>query len=117
MAQFETSTINQLTQNDLRNLQIPYPPTEERCEIATYLASACHDIDATLTSVRREMTLLHELRTRLVADVITGKLDVRDAAAQLPDEAPDAEPLDETDELSQDEATADDIELEAAEDV
>jgi type I restriction enzyme S subunit len=30
---------------------------------------------------------MQEYRTRLVADVVTGKLDVREAAARLPDEA------------------------------
>ena len=38
------------------------------------------------------LNLLHELRTRLIADVVTGKLDVREAAAALPD-TPDDEPL------------------------
>jgi type I restriction enzyme S subunit len=31
--------------------------------------------------------LLNEYRTRLIADVVTGKLDVREAGAQLPEEA------------------------------
>ena len=34
----------------------------------------------------REVALLHEYRTRLIADVVTGKLDVREAAAELPEE-------------------------------
>ena len=45
----------------------------------------------------REIDLLREYRTRLVADVVTGKLDVREAAARLPDEVEELEPLDETD--------------------
>jgi type I restriction enzyme S subunit len=32
----------------------------------------------------REIALMQEYRTRLTADVVTGKLDVRPAAAQLP---------------------------------
>ena len=51
---------------------------------------------------------------RLTADVVTGKLDVRKAAATLPDEAPDPEALDEIDDLPQDESAAEDGELEAA---
>jgi type I restriction enzyme S subunit len=35
---------------------------------------------------QREIALLREYRTRLIADVVTGKLDVREAAAQLPEE-------------------------------
>jgi type I restriction enzyme S subunit len=36
--------------------------------------------------VRQEIALLRELRTRLIADVVTGKLDVREAAARLPEQ-------------------------------
>ena len=42
-----------------------------------------------------EIDLLREYRTRLIADVVTGKLDVREAAARLPDEAEEPEPLDD----------------------
>ena len=44
--------------------------------------------DTAISRLEREIALLREYRTRLVADVVTGKLDVRAAAAQLPDEAP-----------------------------
>ena len=44
----------------------------------------------------REISLLREYRTRLIADVVTGKLDVREAAARLPDEVEEQEPLEET---------------------
>ncbi|MBK7780278.1 MAG: hypothetical protein IPJ58_05710 [Ardenticatenia bacterium] len=40
-----------------------------------------------ITRLTREITLLREYRTRLVADVVTGKLDVREAAARVPDES------------------------------
>ena len=43
----------------------------------------------------QEIDLLRESRTRLIADVVTGKLDVREAAARLPQEAEDLEPLDD----------------------
>ena len=39
---------------------------------------------------------LREYRTRLIADVVTGKLDVREAAARLPEEVEEPEPLDES---------------------
>ena len=34
----------------------------------------------------RQIDLLKEYRTRLIADVVTGKIDVREAAARLPEE-------------------------------
>ena len=44
---------------------------------------------STIARYEREITLLREYRTRLTADVVTGKLDVRAAAAQLPEELED----------------------------
>jgi type I restriction enzyme S subunit len=114
MAQFETSTINQLTQSDLRNLPIPFPPTAERAKIVAYLASATAEIDATIASALREIALLREYRIRLSADVVTGKLDVREATARLPEEVLEVEPLDEMGDMPEDEGVAESEDLEAA---
>ena len=54
--------------------------------------------------------LAREYRTRLIADVVTGKLDVREAAARLPDEVEEPEPLEEFVALTDgDEERADDL--------
>ena len=59
--------------------------------------------------------LSREYRTRLIADVVTGKLDVREAAARLPDEVEEPEPLDETDALTDGEdEPSDDLDAVAA---
>ncbi len=66
---------------------------------------SCH-IDVAASRLRNEICLLREYRTRLIADVVTGKLDVRQAAAGLPEEIEplDAgEPGDEIEELEPDE--------------
>jgi type I restriction enzyme S subunit len=67
--------------------------------------------------VNREIRLLREYRTRLIADVVTGKLDVREAAARLPEEAEEPEPLDEAEALgeAEGESAADDLEPESQE--
>ena len=76
------------------------PPLPEQTAIVEYLDKATATIDTAITRARREIELLNEYRTRLTADVVTGKLDVREAAAQLPDE-PEAPPDDTLpDELS-----------------
>jgi type I restriction enzyme S subunit len=49
-----------------------------------------------IAAARKEIRLLHEYRTRLISDVVTGKLDVREAAARLSDEAEEPELLDES---------------------
>lgn len=58
---------------------------------------------------RHEIDLLREYRTRLIADVVTGKLDVREGAARLPDESEELESID-ADELL-DASPGDDSEL------
>ena len=39
-----------------------------------------------ITATEREIELLREYRTRLIADVVTGKLDLREAAAAMAEE-------------------------------
>jgi type I restriction enzyme S subunit len=50
---------------------------------------------------QREISLLCEYRTRLIADVVTGKLDVRAAAADLPDESGELETPDDNETLAE----------------
>lgn len=108
MAQFETSTINQLTQNNLQNLTLPFPPQSERAAITAFLASATSATDAAIGSASREIDLIQEYRTRLIADVVTGKLDVRQAAAHLPGEVEEPEEVDELEEMDEEGAAVDD---------
>ncbi|MDE0078629.1 MAG: restriction endonuclease subunit S [Caldilineaceae bacterium] len=70
-------------------LDIPllYPPVEEQAAIAAYLEKATADIDAAIDNARRQVEFMTEYRTSLIAHVVTGKLDVRAAAEQLPQEA------------------------------
>ena len=69
------------------SLMIPVPPVPEQAAIVAYLDKATADIDAAIDRARREIELLSEYRTRLIADVVTGQVDVREAADGLPDEA------------------------------
>ena len=45
------------------------------------LDKATSTIDTVVACVRRQIELLREYRARLIADAVTGKLDVREAAA------------------------------------
>ena len=62
------------------------PPLSEQAAIVCYLDKATADIDAAIDRARREIELLGEYRTRLIADVVTGKVDVREAAVGLSDD-------------------------------
>ena len=51
-------------------------------------------------AAERQIQHLTQYRTRLIADVVTGKLDVREAAARLPDGVEAPKLLEETDALT-----------------
>ena len=65
-----------------------WPSSSEQEDIVNFLSDTTGSIDLAIASARRKMNLLREYRTRLIADVVTGKLDVREAAAALPEVDP-----------------------------
>jgi type I restriction enzyme, S subunit len=67
-------------------IRLVFPSAEEQKAILERVTVETAASDRAITSAHREIDLLHEYRTRLIADVVTGKLDVREAAAGLPQE-------------------------------
>lgn len=90
------STVDSLRRPMLQNFPVVVPPKEEQAAVVRYLGRVAASIEATVSHARDEIALLREYRTRLIADVVSGKLDVREAAARLPDEGDDSESLDES---------------------
>jgi type I restriction enzyme S subunit len=70
----------------LKRMWILQPPIEEQTEIVGEVRSATAGLETGVSRLEREIDLLREYRIRLVADVVTGKLDVREAAVRLSDE-------------------------------
>lgn len=56
----------------------PYPPLKEQNDIVAYLRSALQPIDNAIGNITKIIEYLHEYRTRLISDVVTGQMDVRD---------------------------------------
>ena len=75
-----------LTQDRLMSIAIAVPPREEQDRIVSYTAAETRHLR--IARAHREISLLREYHTRLIADVVTGKLDVREAAAGLPEVDP-----------------------------
>ena len=63
------------------------PPTSEQDAVIEHVAKATSMTNVAIGRARRQIELLEEYRTRLISDVVTGKLDVREAAAQWPEES------------------------------
>lgn len=99
---------------DIAALVILAPPLSEQVAIVDYIEKNALTVDLVAQQKQREIDLLQEYRARLIADVITGKLDVHIAAANLLDETGGLEPLDETDGLSEADEPIEDADLEAA---
>ena len=81
----------------MREIPFLVPSITEQAAIAEYLDKEITNIDTVLDGTRREIELLQEYRTVLIADVVSSQVDVRDVAANLPDDADDAERRDERD--------------------
>ena len=70
--------------SDIGALTIFLPPLSEQDLIVQSIEDSTSPLNAAMSRAEREISLMQEYRTRLTADVVTGKLDVRDAAADLP---------------------------------
>ena len=81
----QTTGIQNLDSESYLNEPVPFPPYGTQAAIAHYLDAAATALESTAALARRQVELIGAYRTRLIADVVTGKLDVREAAALLPE--------------------------------
>ena len=66
---------------------IPIPPLAEQKRIVSECERIEGVIDELIEGIHKEITLVEELRTRTIADVVTGKVDVRNVV--IPDSGSD----------------------------
>jgi len=79
------STKGALTCQDLKVFRVPVASLVEQEQIVQWIHDETNTTEAAADRAAREIELLREFRTRLTADVVTGQLDIRDAAALLPE--------------------------------
>jgi type I restriction enzyme, S subunit len=75
----------------IKRFMLVVPPKAEQYEITKSIYAKTAPLRTAMVRANREIELLNEYRTRLIADVVTGKLDVREAAASLPDDTDETE--------------------------
>lgn len=83
-----------ISQEFVANYFVALPKRDEQLSIIEALKTATHEFDAAIYAAYSEIALIQEFHTRLIADVVTGKLDVRTIASDLP-EAIEAELIDD----------------------
>lgn len=98
--------------DDFGSISVPEPPFDEQVAIMGELSVSLAALDSTLARTNRSIELVREHQTRLIAEVVSGKLDVRQAATDLPFEIDDAnDPAVVEEIVLVDEEIADDVEV------
>lgn len=104
--------MDNLNEGMVARVKLPRPPAHEQEGILKFIEDEVRAVNVIIANTDREITVLREFRTRLVADVVTGKIDVRAPAAALP-EITESEPIDEPPDGEDLEEAIDDVENEA----
>ena len=80
----QTTNLASTNSSTLRAFPVFLPPvTEQEC-ILSQIETDTSELERTMAAAQREIALIREYRTRLVADVVTGKLDVRAVLVDAP---------------------------------
>ena len=69
----------------MKDIVLPVPPLSVQRKIVAHVNSVGESISSGIHGAARLIQLLMECRTRLISDVVTGKLDVREAVAAIPE--------------------------------
>ena len=101
------ATMDNLNAGMVARIRLPSPPLPEQAEILAHVSAESEAVRSATDLATREIALLREYRTHLIADVVTGKLDVRVAALGLPDEVDELDVLGETGDVSGDDDVVD----------
>lgn len=67
-----------LGKHDVKNAVIALPPIEEQKSICRWITDECRPLDDAIARTEDEIKLIREYRDRLIADVVTGQVDLRD---------------------------------------
>ena len=71
------STMDNLNGSILGNLKVPVPPIQEQQQIIYLCREREAEINTAIERTQREIELIEEYRTTLIATAVTGKIDVR----------------------------------------
>jgi len=91
----KTTSVTNLHLDKIKEIIIPLPPLCEQENIVQELRQTLKPFDSAISRLKKEISFVREYQSRLLSDVVTGKIDVRDI--KLPDlgEEIPQEPIDE----------------------
>lgn len=73
-----------LSMDKMKNIPFIIPPTDEQREIVNRIKIETEAVEKAITAVEKQIITLEEMRIRLISDVVTGQIDVRDI--KVPDD-------------------------------
>lgn len=72
-----TVGLQNLSNTNFYKVYTVYPPYEEQCAIVAEVQIIENEMQAIISTISKEIGILHEFKTRLISDVVTGRIDVR----------------------------------------
>lgn len=78
------STYDAVSVGEVGAMRLPLPPKDEQQAIASHIFKETATLSRAIERTQREIDLIREYRTRLIADVVTGKVDVRHLVPDTP---------------------------------
>lgn len=66
-----------VSSQQLLSMKIPFPPLDEQRAIVSYIEEKCQKIDSLTTELQSEIDYLKEYKQRLIADCVTGQVNVQ----------------------------------------
>ncbi|MCU4596970.1 MULTISPECIES: restriction endonuclease subunit S [Acinetobacter] len=76
-----TTTVNQLTINNLNNMTVPFAPISEQNEIVEFLSTENLKFNNLISKQKSLIEKLKEYRASIISHAVTGKIDVREFGA------------------------------------
>ena len=70
----QTTNLAATNRTTLGNLPMCLPSSDEQLSILEHITAQCRAQDNAIERTRRQIDLMNEYRTRLIADVVTGQL-------------------------------------------
>src|SRR3989338_389861 len=95
------ATIQNVSAEKYGCLPVPVPPCQEQELILKKIANDCRPFDELICASHKDIEFMREYRIRLISDVVTGKIDVRDIKLPEIEDITDSEQIEER-EISED---------------
>ena len=95
-----------MTQTSLYEVYFPIPSISEQKQIVSYIEKETAILNKTIETIEKEIALTQEYRTSLIAEAVTGKIDVRNY--KVPEIVEEEELTDDTDDEVLEETINDD---------